>query len=145
MKPWALVVQCVDRPRLLPVVLDVDSGAFVGALRAVDLDVALELNGNADALDVRTECDIDYTWPRVALAASLNYVCFLFALYQCGRVYVVRDGALAGVLDASDVDAAIRDHRRHRQDERQRGRPAIQRRAQQNSNPNAGGLMTAVV
>ena len=85
MKPWALVVQCVDRPRLLPVVLDVDSGAFVGALRAVDLDVALELNGNADALDVRTECDIDYTWPRVALAASLNYVCFLFALYQCGR------------------------------------------------------------
>ena len=104
---------------VLPVILDAETAAFVGAVRAVDLDVALELAdrdaGGADGpLDVRAACDVDYTWPRVALGASLNYACFLFALYQCGRVFVVADAKLVGVLDAADVDAALRASRRHR-------------------------------
>ena len=114
---------------LLPVVLDGDSEAFVGAVRAVDVDVALQLAADdatgaaanrgaaAPLLDVQATCDVDFTWPRVSRSASLNYACFLFALYQCGRVYVVDDrGALVGYLDSTRVEAAVADRRGRRRD-----------------------------
>ena len=91
-------------------------------MRAVDVDVALQLADDAAGaaaplLDVQATCDVDFTWPRVSRSASLNYACFLFALYQCGRVYVVDDrGALVGYLDSTRVEAAVADRRGRRRD-----------------------------
>ncbi|KAH8049322.1 voltage-gated chloride channel [Aureococcus anophagefferens] len=96
--------------------------AFVGAVRAVDVDVALQLAPTltgrepraAALLDAQATCDVDFTWPRVSRSASLNYACFLFALYQCGRVAVDDRGARR--LPRLGAEAAVADRRGRRRD-----------------------------